>query len=102
MPIESKENNNENYLVKNEINIVNNNNIINNINITINHVKENNDKKIDNNNNIIDFNKLYLIFPQECTICSSFPIVDFLYYCLICSYGICKICENTPEIKIKS
>ena len=98
--IESKENNNENYLVKNEINIVNNNNIINNINITINNVKENNDKKIDNNNNIIDFNKLYLIFPQECTICSSFPIVDVFYYCLICSFGICKNCENDPNIKI--
>ena len=102
--IETKEKYNEIHFVKNESNIINNNNIINNINITINQeireIKNNDKEKINNKNNIIDFNKDYLIFPKKCIICNAFPIVDVLYYCLICSYGICKNCENNPEIKI--
>ena len=103
---ETKEKYNEIHFVKNESNIINNNNIINNINITINQeireIKNNDKEKINNKNNIIDFNKDYLIFPKKCIICNAFPIVDVLYYCLICSYGICKNCENNPEIKIYS
>ena len=71
--------NNINNFNKNNINTRNN---INNININNNM----------NNNNLSS--QTYMVFPLSCNLCSQYPIVKVLYYCLVCNIPLCEECED--------
>lgn len=71
--------NNINNFNKNNINTRNN---INNININNNM----------NNNNLSS--QTYMVFPLSCNLCSQYPIVKILYYCLVCNIPLCEECED--------
>jgi hypothetical protein len=72
------ENNNNNIKIINQINNINN--IGNNINANVN------------------LNQTHLVFNLTCGLCSQYPIINVLYYCLTCSLYICPECEKKPDI----
>ena len=80
----------QNDINDNNINNINNFNK-NNINTrnNINNISINNNM---NNNNLSS--QTYMVFPLSCNLCSQYPIVKVLYYCLVCNIPLCEECED--------
>lgn len=56
--------------------------------------RDKNQNEANNNNNEFDVNKKVMNFPVSCSICSTYPIINILYYCAKCQNNLCENCER--------